>query len=229
MQHFNFRPVIALLVCAFVMTASALWCGCRSSMQEQPQQTGVAQPSPVNIPVSDGFDYPVGRKGPVTQAKDGDGWYNAQDFRENDHLGEDWNAEKGGNTDCGLPVYAASKGLIVFAGEAGPGWGKVIILRHRLPDGTLIETLYGHLQSFARTGGEVERREMIGQIGNADGAYPCHLHFELRFTDCPAWGATGSGYSSNAKGWADPSNFIDAHRPKKVEARTAKVPRRLST
>ena len=151
----------------------------------------------------------------MTQAKDGDGWYNAQDFRANNHLGEDWNAEAGGNSDCGLPVYAASKGLIVFAAEAGPGKGKIIIVRHLLPDGTLVETLYEHLLSFARTDGEVARREKIGQIGDADGAYPCHLHFELRFSDCPAWGTPGPGYSSDATGWSDPSNFIDAHRHQK--------------
>jgi murein DD-endopeptidase MepM/ murein hydrolase activator NlpD len=100
----------------------------------------------------------------------------------------------------------------VFAEDAGPGWGKVIIVRHSLPDGAQVETLYGHLQSLNRTEGAVARRERIGTIGDADGAYPCHLHIELRFPDCPAWGSAGPGYSSDRTGWADPSNFIDAHR-----------------
>ena len=216
MQRLNVPPLIILLVCAFGLTSGLFWCGCRRRTQDQPQkQVEAAQPTPTPtpIPVSDGFDYPVGRAGRITQAKDGDGWYNAQDFRQNNHLGEDWNAEAGGNSDCGLPVYAVSKGLIVFAAEAGPGKGKIIIVRHQLPDGTLVETLYEHLQSFARTDGEVARREKIGQIGDADGAYPCHLHFELRFSDCPAWGTPGPGYSSDTTGWSDPSNFIDAHRP----------------
>lgn len=171
------------------------------------------QPTPTDIPVSDGFDYPIGSAARATQANDGDGWYNAQDFGEHDHLGEDWNAEAGGDSDCGQQVYAAANGTIIFAGEAGPGWGKVIIVRHRLPDNSVIETLYGHLQSFTRTNGDVELREKIGNIGNADGVYPCHLHFEVRFADCPAWGSAGTGYGSNRNGWTDPSNFIDAHRP----------------
>lgn len=213
MQRLDVRPVIFLLTLAHGLISGAFWLGCRSLTQDRSTgQTEVTQPTPVNIPVSDGFDYPVGRTGRVTEAKDNDGWYNAQDLGENNHLGEDWNSEKGGNSDCGQPVYAASKGLIVFAADAGPGWGKVIILRHRLPDNTLVETLYGHLQSFTRTDGEVDRRETLGQIGDADGAYPCHLHFELRFADCPAWGSIGPGYSSDSTGWADPSDYIDGHR-----------------
>ncbi|HVG32376.1 MAG TPA: M23 family metallopeptidase [Pyrinomonadaceae bacterium] len=176
------------------------------------------QTTPIVIPVSDGFDYAVGNTRYVTEANDKDGWYNAQDFGENDHLGEDWNAKTGGNTDCGMPVYAVSKGTIVFAAEAGPGWGKVIIVRHRLPDGKILETLYGHLQSFQRTSGEVDRRERIGRLGNADGVYPCHLHLELRLSDCPSWGATGPGYSRDRKGWTDPSDYIDANRSFKRES-----------
>jgi murein DD-endopeptidase MepM/ murein hydrolase activator NlpD len=211
MRWFSGRHVTSLL--ALVVISGAFWGGCRRShTDDQPRrQAETAEPTPA-IPVSDGFDYPVGRAAHVTQAMDGDGWYNAQDLGENNHLGEDWNSEKGGSSDCGSPVYAASKGLIVFAGEAGPGWGKVIILRHRLPDGTLVETLYGHLQSFDKTDGEVDRREKIASVGDADGAYPCHLHFELRFSNCPAWGSTGPGYSNNRTGWADPSDYIDAHR-----------------
>jgi murein DD-endopeptidase MepM/ murein hydrolase activator NlpD len=214
MRYHKVRPVLSLLTLASCIVSGAFWCGCRrgDTNNQTQRHAEAAQPTPTNIPVSDGFDYPVGRAARVTEAKDGDGWYNAQDLGENNHLGEDWNGEEGGNSDCGLPVYAASKGLIFFAGEAGPGWGKVIILRHRLPDGTLVETLYAHLQSFARTSGEVDRREKIASVGDADRAYPCHLHFELRFSDCPAWGSTGPGYSHNRTGWADPSDYIDAHR-----------------
>lgn len=163
------------------------------------------------IPTSNGFDYPVGSPY-VTQANDGDGWYNAQDFRVNNHLGEDWNGEGGGDTDCGEPVYAVSKGSIVYAADAGSGWGNVIIVRHELLDGTQVESLYAHLQSISKTRGTVERREQIGTIGK-DGWPYCHLHFELRFSNCHPWGSPGPGYSTDATGWIDPSDFIDLHRP----------------
>lgn len=213
MRRLWFRLSITLLILA------ALSGGAWYARRKLPVNAGstqapitTASPAPLLIPVSDGFDYPVGSSKRVTQAKDGDGWYTAQDFGENNHLGEDWNKETGGNTDCGAPVYAVSRGTIIFAGEAGPGWGKVIIIRHRLPDGTLVETLYSHLSSISRTGGDAARREKIGEIGSADGAYLCHLHFELRLSDSAAWGLTGTGYSADRKGWTDPSDFIDARR-----------------
>lgn len=206
-----------------MVSAFSLACGNRATNQA-PKQVAAAQPTPTPlvIPVSDGFDYPFGGDADqATRKRDMSGWYNAQDFGDNDHLGEDWNAATGGNTDCGMPVYAASKGTIVFAQDAGAGWGNVLILRHRLPDGALVETLYGHLQSFAKTSGEVNRRERIGSIGDGGGAYLCHLHFELRLSNCPAWGQAGAGYSSNRTGWLDPSDFIDANRFFKDSQRAA--------
>ncbi|MEP6925434.1 MAG: M23 family metallopeptidase, partial [Pyrinomonadaceae bacterium] len=149
----------------------------------------------INVPIADEFDYPIGETRRVTQSNDKDGWYNAQDFGKRNHLGEDWNSSAGGNTDCGAPVYAAAKGVIVFAERKVPGWGNVLIIRHRLADGELVETLYGHLQSFVKTSGEVKRREKVGAVGNGDGKYLCHLHFEIRASDCSAWGKPGPGYS----------------------------------
>ena len=47
------------------------------------------------------FAYPVGEEDYVTEKNDWwDAWYNAQDFGENRHLGEDWNKTTGGDTDC---------------------------------------------------------------------------------------------------------------------------------
>ena len=159
------------------------------------------------------FAYPVGEQDYVSEKNDWrDFWYNAQDFGENRHLGEDWNKTTGGNTDCGEPVYAAADGQITFAKEAGAGWGNVVIIKHAASDGTKIQSLYGHLDTIARTEGAVKRRERIGTIGGANGRYPCHLHFEIRSTDCPVWNQTGSGYADEKHGWIDPSEFIDKHR-----------------
>lgn len=172
--------------------------------------------------VADRFDYPIGNRGAYTEANDGDGWYVAQEFGEWNssfskyHLGEDWNAESGGNTDCGLPVYAVANGTIVYANIAS-GWGRVLIVRHTLPDGSQVESLYGHLGSFAKTSGDVARGDQIGTIGDgSEGGttYPCHLHLEIRTTVCPNWGQPGPGYSTTAKpaGWTDPSDYIDSQR-----------------
>jgi len=160
-----------------------------------------------------GFAYPVGEKEFVSEKNDWrDSWYNAQDFSENRHLGEDWNKTTGGNTDCGEPVYAAADGRITFAKDAGAGWGNVVIIEHIAADGTKIQSLYGHLETILKTQGDVKRRGQIGTIGGAGGRYPCHLHFEIRWSDCPVWNQTGNGYADDKHGWIDPSEFIDQHR-----------------
>jgi murein DD-endopeptidase MepM/ murein hydrolase activator NlpD len=159
------------------------------------------------------FAYPVGEKEFVSEKNDRrDSWYNAQDFGENRHLGEDWNKTSGGNTDCGEPVFAAAGGQITFAKDGGAGWGNVVIIEHISADGTKIQSLYGHLETILKSEGKVKRREQIGTIGGASGRYPCHLHFEIRSTNCPVWNQTGNGYADDKLGWIDPSEFIDKTR-----------------
>ena len=87
------------------------------------------------------------------------------------HLGEDWNGDKGDNTDRHDPVYAIADGVVVFntdveandaqfpdndganCGVSNPedcdwhGWGKVVMIQHHLPDATVYYSLYGHLET----------------------------------------------------------------------------------
>jgi murein DD-endopeptidase MepM/ murein hydrolase activator NlpD len=197
---------------AFLFLALILACAACRGPNVASVEAQKANEKPEEIPLVEGFDYPVGKTKSVTAKKDNDGWYNARDFGEADHLGEDWNGDGGGNTDCGEPVYSAARGVIVYAGRDLPGWGNVLIVRHRLKNGKLVETLYGHLQEFTKTTGEVKRREQIGRIGDGGGLYKCHLHFELREQTSPSWGETGGGYSKERAGWLDPSDFIDKNR-----------------
>jgi len=182
-----------------------------------------------NVVVSDGFDYPVGvpqshgGTGYVTEANDGDGYYNAQDFGDWNgdyggyHLGEDWNGEGGADTDFGDPVYAVSNGKVVYVGDAGSGWGNVIIINHTLPDGSAVQSMYAHLRYgslLVSEGDAVMKGTRIGEIGKGynDNEYWAHLHFEIRFPTCPNWGQSGPGYKLDLAGWTDASKFIDAHR-----------------
>lgn len=161
----------------------------------------------------DSFAYPIGDKEYSTERNDvWDKWYNAQDFGDNRHLGEDWNANTGGNTDCGEAVFATADGLITFAGDAGPGWGNTLIIDHTAADGTKVQSLYGHLNTLDRTNGEVMRRGQIGTIGSANGRYLCHLHFEIRWEASRFWNMSGPGYADDKTGWIDPSEFIDRQR-----------------
>ncbi len=200
--------VLKHLLLVFVVAFLAVSCAVPNAQQSN------STPEPARIvSIADNFAYPIGPDKAITQARDSkDEWFNAQDFGENNHLGEDWNKNSGGNTDCGEPVYAAANGEITYAADAGPGWGNVVIITHTLPNRTKVQTLYGHLTVITKTSGEVKKREKIGTIGNANGRYLCHLHFELREETSPLWDQIGPGYSTDRTGHLDPSNFIDARQ-----------------
>ena len=205
------KPLKCLTVVCFLLLSVSCGTEQAQTINQPPSNSGAQKTPPKSI--ADRFAYPVGKTETITQAKDKkDDWYNAQDFGANTHLGEDWNANSGGNTDCGASVFAAAAGTIVYAKNAGEGWGNVLIIEHALPNGETVQTLYGHLQKITKTSGEVKMREQIGTIGNAEGKYLCHLHFELRTADCPMWNQTGAGYSAENRGWLDPSEFIDKNR-----------------
>lgn len=155
---------------------------------------------------SDGFDYPVGKP----NAK---GYYNAQGFGgEKYHLGDDWNASTGGNSDIGHPIYAIGNGYVSLAENHGGGWGNVLRVVH-WHNGQFVESLYAHCDEIlVKKGDWVKRGQKIATIGNNNGMYLAHLHLEIRSeVDLPI----GGGYSRNSKGYLDPTVFIKANRHKK--------------
>jgi murein DD-endopeptidase MepM/ murein hydrolase activator NlpD len=153
--------------------------------------------------IADGFDWPVGKP-------DGNGYYSAQPFGENNHLGEDLNAKTGGNTDLGDPVYSVANGYVKFAEDVGGGWGNVIRILHKLEDGTIVESLYAHCDEIkASKGSFVSKGDKIGTIGDAHGQYYAHLHFEIR-SDVSM--SIGGGYSADQKGYLNPLNYVKSHR-----------------
>ena len=99
----------------------------------------------------------------------------------NNHLGDDLNGIGGWNSDLGDPIYAVADGLVIYAGWPSGGWGNVVILLHERPDGTLIQTLYSHLDRIhVPVGRQLRRGDVLGTMGNADERYLAHLHFEIR-------------------------------------------------
>ena len=158
-------------------------------------------------PRAGSFGFPVGG-GSAT------GYYNAQPFGENAHLGDDWNGNGGGDTDLGDPVLAIADGVVSSAEDHGGGWGKVVRVVHDIgtagaPDH--VESLYAHLGSMeVSTGALVARGQRIGTIGDAGGRYPAHLHLEVRDrVGLPL----GRGYGAGTRGYLDPTAFILARRP----------------
>lgn len=157
---------------------------------------------------SDWFDYPVG-------APNAHGYYRAQRFGGSQlHLGEDWNGIGGGNSDYGDPVYAIANGKVSLCENIRGGWGNVVMIVHPVKSGeSPVEAVYAHLAEVrVREGQVVKQGQIVGTIGDADGAYLAHLHFEIRIK--PGL-PLGGGYGSNDDGdFCDPSIFIDKHRKK---------------
>jgi peptidoglycan hydrolase-like protein with peptidoglycan-binding domain len=77
----------------------------------------------------------------------------------------------------GAPILAAASGRVVFAGFAGGGWGKLVVVLHS--DG--VRTLYAHLSKVGvRRGAEVDTTTRLGLVGATGDATGPHLHFEVR-------------------------------------------------
>ena len=156
--------------------------------------------------LTDGVDFPVGKP-------DGKGYYIAQKYLQNRHLGDDFNANTGGNTDLGDPVYAIANGIVSFAYDLKGGWGNTVRIVHRHPQGDMVESLCSHLKEIHVSFGQfVKRGDQIGTIGTAHGLYSAHLHFEIRTqVNMPL----GKGYSDKPiDGYTAPTPFIRQNRPR---------------
>ena len=152
--------------------------------------------------ISNGFDFPVVKP----NAK---GYYNAQRFQENNHLGDDWNGVGGGNSDLGDSIYAIANGYISEVKDYRGGWGNVVRIVH-LHKGTLYESLYAHCDSILVNSNQfIKKGEQIATIGNCNGNYYAHLHLEIRDSVNLE---IGGGYSSDTLGYLDPTKFINTNR-----------------
>ncbi len=184
------------------------------------------------LAVADSFAFPVD---PVDQTrKNLSGYYDAQKFLEYNsqfqkyHTGEDWNGNGGDSSDYGKPVLAVANGTVTFVGNAGLTWGKVLIVRHDLPDGFPMNSLYGHLSRIlVKEGDHVQKGCQVGEIGDADHYYAgiAHLHLELR-VDRSMERDAGHGYvaslgeTATIANYTDPTRFIQSHSVSSVSSFT---------
>jgi hypothetical protein len=106
------------------------------------------------------------------------------------------------------------------------GWGNVVIVRHAyLENGEthFVDSLYGHLQSFTVSEGQmVNRGQRIGSIGNNHGMYDAHLHFEMR-KDIRV-GMLRHAYPRDSRTYWDPTSFIAARQKLGTSGTLASVP-----
>jgi murein DD-endopeptidase MepM/ murein hydrolase activator NlpD len=84
------------------------------------------------------------------------------------------------SNNTGTPIYAADKGTVVRAQTTYDGYGLNVVLRHTLPDGSTVYTLYGHLSGFSVAAGEtVSRGQLLGVMGSTGNSTGPHLHFMI--------------------------------------------------
>jgi murein DD-endopeptidase MepM/ murein hydrolase activator NlpD len=158
-----------------------------------------------SLPVADEFDTPL-------RPPDGEGAVVSLPFLYAGHLGEDWTTAKG-DAALGEPVYSVADGWVSVAQDFQNAWGKAVFICYRLPEGRwppFVEVMCAQLNSMEVKAGQfVKRGQRIGTIGNANGTYQAHLHWEVRQT---VGMGVGPGFQAGASGWLGPSEFITAHR-----------------
>lgn len=161
-----------------------------------------------SLPVAEEFDTPL-------RAPDGEGATVTLPFMEEQHLGEDWATAKG-DAALGEPVYSVADGWVSVAYDFANAWGKVVFICHRLPDGRyppFVEVMYAQLNTMEVASGQfVKRGQRIGTVGNANGTYPAHLHWEVRQV---VGIGVGPGFDDSGRArdtWMGPSDFLSAHR-----------------
>jgi murein DD-endopeptidase MepM/ murein hydrolase activator NlpD len=175
------------------------------------------------VNLADGFDFPVGKPDAV-------GYYKARGLRLKSprHLGEDWNGKAGGDSDKGHPIYTIGNGIVTWAYDAKRAWGKVVIVRHAFRDPStkkilFCDSLYGHLDRIdVKVGQQLKRGQQVGTLGDNNGRYPAHLHFEIMWN--LNIGVMSSAFPSDSSNWADPTQFINRYRKLNSEWGSVAVP-----
>ncbi|WP_143048651.1 M23 family metallopeptidase [Frigoribacterium sp. MCBA15_019] len=79
---------------------------------------------------------------------------------------------------CNSPIYAATAGVVTYAGWYG-GYGNFVLIDH----GNGVTTGYGHQPNggiMVSVGQAVGTGQQIGHVGSTGNSTGCHLHFETR-------------------------------------------------
>jgi murein DD-endopeptidase MepM/ murein hydrolase activator NlpD len=93
-----------------------------------------------------------------------------------DHQGVDF------DPGYGASIHVIADGVVVESAADG-GLGQHLVIRHTLPDGSTVESVYGHMIYGSQTvgvGSKVKRGEVIGHVGSTGASTGPHLHFEIR-------------------------------------------------
>jgi len=107
--------------------------------------------------------------------------------------------------------------LNLYKGEGG--YGNMILVKHKLPNGLEIYSLYGHLaddndpEKQFKIGDQIRKGEKIGKVGKPfsaeNGGWPSHLHFSILKEQNAI---NGYGTMADTKKIVDPLEVLQGHR-----------------
>lgn len=143
---------------------------------------GPNAPATDDLPVVERFVSPVGDPEDFRLPAPGEGrgfclTRGLQGRHRDRHLGLDLS-----NRQAGGEVRAPADGIVVEA-RRYRGWGQLVVIAHRLSEGTWVLSLLAHLQPGSvdvSAGDRVTAGQPIGAVGRSGHASGPHLHFELR-------------------------------------------------
>jgi len=166
-------------------------------------------------PFSDYLHWPLGTRDGTRELVMGHGIWVVQNYANEthpDHVGQDHtgmdlrldNSLEGWRGTVGEPVYAIADGVVECdnrpAADVRRNYpGRVVVLRHRLGNGTIVYSQYAHVEGLRfRPGQLVRRGETIATVfpwpdsplTAANDITNSHLHFEIR--EFPFWFHAGS-------------------------------------
>ncbi|MFN8257128.1 MAG: M23 family metallopeptidase [Bacteroidales bacterium] len=148
--------------------------------------------------IADKFAYPVNH-GKM------DGYVDAQPFQHyyaymgGRHLGADISGIEGGDSDLGDTIYCIGRGKVFY------WFNGILMILHKTTKGYIVSQYRHCLETLVYPGQYVEYLQPVARIGNNQGTYQAHLHFEIR-TNILLDVCSGYG---NPEGWVDPMKFIE--------------------
>jgi murein DD-endopeptidase MepM/ murein hydrolase activator NlpD len=81
------------------------------------------------------------------------------------------------SSPAGNHILAAQDGIVVYSGSELGGYGNLTVIAHN----NNLFTVYAHAKkNYTRTGQQVNRGQVIAQVGSTGRSTGPHLHFEIR-------------------------------------------------
>ncbi len=187
--------------------------------------------TPTNKYLADGYDVPIGTAAERAAAEVWPGkWFDATGFArlyrqgtssQAYHTGADMNLNSPyWDSDKHSPISAAAAGVVTYANRVA-GWGNIIVIRHDplITTGQVLYGRYAHVESMkVKVGDRVVRGQQICTVGNGEGLYAYHLHFDLSPTSILStqpWHWPGMNRDLLLQHYIDPQDFIKNNRPAK--------------